>query len=71
MIVAPPSPPFPSCQASFHGHSAVVALLVDGGADPTVCDEQGETPHDLASQRGFDDCATILANPDGRCAGLS
>jgi ankyrin repeat protein len=38
--------------AAAAGHTQVIALLLDHGADPTLKDNQGSTPLDLARAGG-------------------
>ena len=40
-----------------HGHSVIVVLLLEAGADPTLKDTDGQTPMDLAHTNGHQECA--------------
>ena len=38
----------------------MVKLLVEAGANPTMADNEGRTPMDLAKSRDYQECITIL-----------
>lgn len=46
--------------ASQAGSEAVVELLLQAGADPTVLDDQGQTPRQVAQRKGHEDVADLL-----------
>jgi ankyrin repeat protein len=50
----------PLHQAAANGNAAVIALLLEHGADPTACCDQGKTPADYARERNHLDLAAIL-----------
>ena len=47
----------PLHQASRHGQVEVIAALLAAGADKTIKDEDGRTPHDVAKNQ---DCKNAL-----------
>jgi ankyrin repeat protein len=47
--------------ASYHGHVAVVLLLLEYGADPNVRDKYGRTPSDFASEMGRGKIVELLS----------
>ena len=46
--------------ASATNRTGVVKVLVEVGANPMVADRYGRTPLDMAKNKGYDDCITIL-----------
>jgi ankyrin repeat protein len=50
----------PLHQAAAGGNAAVVMLLLEHGADKTLCCDQGKTPADYARERGHLDLAALL-----------
>ena len=46
--------------ASHFGHTEVVRVLLQAGADPTLLDEDGDTAMDDARSRGHPDCVELL-----------
>ncbi len=42
----------------------IAAMLIAGGADPTVCNKQGQTAADLAEIRGLDSVAALLRSKE-------
>lgn len=52
-------------QAAHDGNVALVARLLDEGADPKATDAHGETPLEIAADLGHDEVAMFLANHGG------
>jgi uncharacterized protein len=50
----------PLHQAAANGNAAVIALLLEHGADPAACCDQGKTPADYARERNHLDIAATL-----------
>jgi len=48
-------------EAAFHGHSGLVRLLLDRGADASIANSEGLTAEHVARQQGHDSIAKILA----------
>ena len=48
--------------AAWRGHAEAVRLLLKSGASPTVTDDGGFTPDQLAKSRGYDEIASLI-NP--------
>jgi len=56
-------------KAACYGHTRVVELLLEAGADPRAKDNYGKTPSDLARQNGHPELAAMLeADPVTRIA---
>jgi ankyrin repeat protein len=56
-----PNKTTPLMMATHYGHGDVVRLLLDGGADPTLRNEQGLTAVDFARRAGRDELADMVA----------
>jgi len=48
-------------EAAFHGHSGLVRLLLDRGADASIANSEGLTAEHVARQQGHDSIAKILS----------
>jgi ankyrin repeat protein len=52
------------CEAAWRGHSAVVKLLLERGADAGVRDTNGRSAIELAEMEGHESCIRILKEWD-------
>ena len=50
----------PLHRASECGHVKVITALLAAGADKTIKNEDGKTPHDVAKEYGKQDCKNAL-----------
>ena len=51
------------CAAVIKGHTDVVKLLLDGGADPNKTNRAGDSAISLAQRRGHTDIVKMLTDP--------
>ena len=46
--------------AAWYGNLAAIQFLLDGAADTTLRDKNGQTAADIAAERGFQNCVIKL-----------
>jgi len=49
--------------AALYGYLAIAKRLLEGGADPTLRDEDGKTALDIARERGYSEVVALLSEP--------
>jgi ankyrin repeat protein len=46
--------------ASRYGHESVIALLLEKDADPSITNDEGKTPLQLAQEKNKQNCVAVL-----------